>query len=156
MTLAKTTMISLACLILVGCRAARESAEGPMYFPTPQAAVEQISVMLREKDWPRLARYYDLTDTRVDRATLLSGEFFYTDEKPEVAHPAGFWHYKHPFAPGFKFASVRELDEPGIIEVTVEVEIDQGGGMIQRGIQTFLMRKSDNGYQVMPHKAPPF
>ena len=138
-------VISRACLILVGCRAARESAEGPMYFPAPQTAVEQISAMLEQKDWPWLARYYDLTDASIDRATLVSGEFFYTDEKPDVAHPAGFWHCKHPFAPSFRFASVRELDEPGVIEVTVKVEIDGGGGMTQRGIQTFLMRKSDNG-----------
>ena len=131
-----------------------ESTEGPIYFSSPQEAVERISAMLRRKDWGKLARYYDLTDTPIDRATLNSGEFFYTDKRPEAAHPAGFWHYKHPFAPGFKFDSVRKLETPGVIEVTVKVEIDQGDGTPQRGIQTFLMRRSDKGYQVMPHKAP--
>ena len=85
---------------------------------------------------------------------LISGSFFYTDKEPAVAHPAGFWHYKHPFAPAYKFHSFRHLNEPSVIEVTVMVEIDQGYGMIQRGLQTFLMRKTKNGFQIIPHKAP--
>jgi len=95
-----------------------------------------------------------ITNASIDRETLVSGEFFYTDEEPAAAHPAGFWHYKHPFPPAFKFHSYREIEEPGLIEVTVMVEIDQGGGMIQRGVQTFLMRKTEKGYQVIPDKAP--
>lgn len=156
MALVKTMIISVACLAVLGCRPSSQADGGARYFSGVEAAVEEISVMLREKDWPRLAAYYDLAGTPIDRATLLSGEFFYTDEEPPAAHPAGFWHYKHPFPLGFKYASLRDLEEPGVIEVTVEVEIDQGGGMIQRGRQAFLMRKTDKGYQVLPHKAPPF
>lgn len=146
----------LICLWLAGCKSSPEAADGPKYFASPAEAVERITGMLEEKNWVALARHYDLSDSPEDRATLLSGEFFYTDEEPAAAHPAGFWHYRHPFAPGFTFHSTRELDEPGVVEVTVMVEIDQGGGMVQRGIETFLMRRTDRGYQVMPHKAPPF
>ncbi len=144
------------CLFVVGCHQPMSSGSGARYFASPSDAVERITAMLEKKDWPELAKHYDLADSPIDRTDLISGEFFYTEEEPAVAHPAGFWRYKHPFAPAFEFKSVRDLEEPGVIEVTVGVEIDQGGGMIQRGLQTFLMRRSDKGYQVMPHKAPPF
>jgi hypothetical protein len=127
------------------------SSNEALYFTSPSLAVEKISVMLEEKNWAELSKYYDLTDSPVDRTDLISGEFFYTEKKPEAAHPAGFWKYKHPFAPLFKFMSFKELDETGIVEVTVGIEIDQGGGMIQRGRQTFHMRKSSKGYQLLPH-----
>ena len=143
-------------LFLAGCITSPRPTDGARYFASPADAVEQITTMLERQDWPELARYYDLSDSPEDPATLISGAFFYTDEEPPVAHPAGFWRYKHPFAPGFEFHSTRELDEPGVIEVTVMIEIDQGAGMIQRGIETFLMRRTKRGYQVMPHKAPPF
>ena len=144
-----TAACFLCVLFALCCQTATNT--GAKYFPSPAVAVEQITVMLEEKNWGELAKYYDLTDSPVARSELISGEFFYTEEKPEAAHPAGFWKYKHPFAPTFKFKSIRELEETGVIEVTVEVEIDQGGGMIQRGLQTFLMRKSDRGYQVLPN-----
>lgn len=160
-TLLKMTAVSLVCAVAAGCNAGGTRSESGKsfsssgkYFSSPESAVEQITVMLKAKSWPELAKYYDLSDSPIDMADLVSGEFFYTDKEPEVRHPAGFWKYKHPFAPAFTFRETRELEEPGVIEVTVGVEIDQGGGMIQRGMQTFLMRKSDKGYQVMPHKAP--
>ena len=154
MTLVKMVTVGIVCILAAGCRETASRADAPKYFASPASAVERISSLLEEKNWPELARYYDLTGTPMDRADLVSGEFFYTDQEPAAAHPAGFWHYKHPFAPAFKFKSTRELEEPGVIEVTVGVEIDQGGGMIQWGLQTFLMRKTEQGYQVMPHKAP--
>jgi len=141
-------------LVLSACCTGKSDGNSPLYFSDPQTAVKQITVMLRDKDWTRLARYYDLTDSPIQRADLVSGAFFFTEKRPEVAHPAGFWRYKHPFAPGFAFKGTRELETPGVFEVTTEVEIDQGGGMVQRGVQFFLMRKSERGYQVMPHKAP--
>ncbi len=155
MKLSKILLVSLTALVLTGCASnSRSPAKDAEYFTDPASAVEKISVMLKEKDWPRLANYYYLSNSPIDRPTLVSGEFFYTDQRPESAHPGGFWHYKHPFSPAFKYHSIREFEEPGVIEVTVQVEIDQGGGMIQRGMQTFLMRKTSKGYQVMPHKAP--
>ena len=152
MKLWKAVAINTVCLTSVGCNNQSSLVDKPKYFSSPASAVKQITVMLENKDWAELSMYYDLDGSLIDRAILISGEFFYTDEKPKVGHPAGFWHYKHPFPPAFKYASSRNLEESGVIEVTVVVEIDQGGGMIQRGIQTFLMRKTDKGYQVMPPK----
>ena len=154
MMLLKTVILCIMCLALIACSSQSTVSDSGKYFQSPESAVEQTTVMLKEKNWAALADYYDLSDSPVERSTLISGEFFYTDERPASAHPAGFWHYKHPFPPAFKFQSTRNLEEPGVIEVTVHVEIDQGGGMIQRGMQTFLMRKTENGYQIMPHKAP--
>lgn len=154
MKLLKIVTFCIVCLVLSSCNSRSTVSDSQKYFKSPEAAVEQIAVMLKAKNWAALVDYYDLSDSPVERSTLISGEFFYTDEKPAAAHPAGFWHYKHPFPPAFKFHSTRDLEEPSVIEVTVHVEIDQGGGMIQRGMQTFLMRKTKHGYQIMPHKAP--
>ncbi len=156
MRLALAAGTFIVCLGLAGCSSSPATTDGPKYFPSPAEAVERITVMLEEKNWVELAHYYDLSDSPEERATLTSGEFFYTDQEPAMAHPAGFWHYRHPFAPGFPFHSRRDLEAPDVIEVTVMVEIDQGGGMVQRGTERFLMRQTDNGYQVMPHKAPAF
>lgn len=150
----------LLCVSLSGCdrtatkKEKEKEKDEERYFASPLEAVEQITLMLNEKNWSELAKYYDLADSPEERAELVSGKFFFTEEKPEAAHPGGFWKYKHPFAPAFEFESTREQEEAGVIEVTVGVEIDQGGGPKQRGLQTFLMRKSDKGYQVMPQKEP--
>jgi hypothetical protein len=147
-------VVCLLFALIAGCNQTTSTSDGLKYFTSPSAGVEQIKDMLEAKNWAELAKYYDLADSPIDRADLVSGDFFYTEGKPEVAHPAGFWKYKHPFAPAFEFRSTRELEDAGVIEVTVGVEIDQGGGMIQRGLQTFLMRKSNKGYQVLPRKVP--
>ncbi len=148
--------ITVAMAVLVaGCASApTSSGRGNRYFADPASAVGEIAVMLRERNWARLAEYYDLSESPISRATLVSGDFFYTDERPASAHPGGFWHYKHPFAPGFTYRGCRELETPGVIEVVVGVDIDQGGGLVQRGMQAFLMRRTARGYQIMPHKAP--
>lgn len=43
-------------------------------FDEPRAAVPEITALLRAKDWPTLARCYDLRDSEVKRADLESGE----------------------------------------------------------------------------------
>ena len=152
MILPKTATIIVICLLLVGCNNQHSSSYEPMYFASPESAVEEISVMLRNKDWAKLAMYYDLSDSQIDRATLISGEFFYTDKRPQSAHPAGFWHYKHPFPPSYKYLSSNDVAQVGIKQVTVHVEIDQGGGMIQRGEQTFFMSWTGKGFQILPRQ----
>lgn len=149
MILSKTATITALCLLFLGCNK-QSDVNDPMFFTSPESAVEQITVMLKNKDWSQLAQYYDLTGSTIERSTLITGQFFYTDETPESAHPAGFWHYKHPFPPGFKYLSSRNLAEEHIVEVTVHVEIDQGGGMIQRGEKTFFMSRTDKGFQIQP------
>lgn len=160
----------IALLMLAGCFAlsagcasdgdsakkdgTNKAASDAMYFESPQQAVPAITKMLEAKDWPRLAKHYDLSGSNIDRAMLDSGEFFYTDKRPDVAHPAGFWRYKHPFAPPFRYHGVEPTGDPNVTRVNVMVEIDQGGGLVQRGLDHFLMRKSAKGWQVLPGKMP--
>lgn len=119
------------------------------FFKDPKQAVDLIITMLVSEDWKKLSRYYDLSGTNVDKESLISGDFFIRKKRPEVAHPAGFWRYREPFAPAFSYLSHHTLSD-GIVKVTVHVEIDQGGGMIQRGQDSFQLRKSANGYQLLP------
>jgi hypothetical protein len=146
------TWILAALLAACASTTARDDA---LYLDDPRAAVTRITQLLEAKDWKTLARYYDLADSGVPRADLESGAIFYTEKRPAVAHPAGFWRYRHPFAPGFTYLESRDLQPVGLVEVTVSIEIDQGGGSPpQRGMKAFLMRRSAKGYQVLPGEAP--
>ncbi|MHC4579266.1 MAG: hypothetical protein ACYTFD_20215 [Planctomycetota bacterium] len=134
---------------------ASTAATDALYFDDPPSAVPAITKLLEAKDWQTLARYYDLEGSNLERADLESGAFFYTDQRPESAHPAGFWRYKHPFAPGFTYLESRDLEPVGLVEVVVAIEIDQGAGSPpQRGLESFLMRRSPAGYQILPGEAP--
>lgn len=127
------------------------SMDDPAFFETPKSAVQAIKVMLRQEEWASLARYYDLSGSDVDRASLVSGDFFIRAERPEVAHPAGFWRYKHPFPPSFDYRSASPADAVGIVTIQVAITIDQGvGSPAQQGFQEFRMKQSSNGYQVLP------
>ena len=144
--------IWIAVGLLAACASTNRSEA--LYFQDPQSAVPAITKLLKAKDWKSLARYYHLDGSEVKRADLESGAFFYTDQRPEAAHPAGFWRYKHPFAPGFQYVESRDLQTLLQIEVIVAIEIDQGGGPPQRGMQAFLMRRTPEGYQILPGRAP--
>ncbi len=124
------------------------------YFRNPKQAVDAISTMLSSEAWEKLSRYYDLSDTDIDPASLISGEFFVRKERPEVAHPAEFWRIKEPFSPQYAYQShYHRSDE--IVDVTVHIEIDEGMGMIRRGLQSFQLRKSPDGYQLLPSSVAP-
>lgn len=120
------------------------------YFTSPEEAVILVNELLRKEDWTTLSRYYDLSESQIDPSELESGRFFIRTEQPEVAHPGGFWRYKHPFPPGFLFDRVRATENPDVIIVVVSIEIDQGGGLKQRGLSEFKMRRSVKGYQILP------
>jgi len=127
-------------------------AQEPAYFSDPESAVAETARLLRAKAWAELARYYDLSGTDVAPDTLTSGAFFVRDKPPAVGHPAGFGRYRQPFAPGFSYLSHAGAGDDEVV-VTVHVEIDQGGGMVQRGLDTFRLRRSARGYQLLP-KSP--
>lgn len=121
------------------------------YFASPAQAVDAIRELLRDEDWATLASYYDLGGTNIDRATLLSGAFFVRNERPEAAHPGGFWRFKQPFPPSFQFAFASPADAAGVVTVEVSITIDQGGGEpVQEGRQQFRMRQSAQGFQILP------
>jgi len=145
--------LALAAL-LCGCsfmNNREEQATSARYFPSPEAAVPVISDLLRKNDFLTLASYYDLTGSAVTRAELESGEYFIRQERPEAAHPSGAWRYKHPFPPGFTYRSMSPGPKENVFLIQVETKIDQGeGAPSQRGIDSFLMVRSDRGWQILP------
>ena len=121
------------------------------YFTTPWEAVPIITDLLKNQDFKTLAAYYDISSSKIKRADLESGEFFIQTDRPEAAHPAEFWRYKHPFAPGFKFDNVQSTEKEGIYNVTVMILIDQGeGSPSQEAYDNFHMIKSTKGWQILP------
>ena len=120
-----------------------------LYFESPASAIPEIKELLLASDWEILSRYYDLKDSDVKLEELLSGNFFIRNEKPEVAHPGGFWKYKHPFPPAFNYRSSTLLRD-NIYQIDMEIEIDQGDDNMQQGWVSFYMLKSDLGFRILP------
>ncbi len=121
----------------------------PLYFESPEQSIPIITELLINSDWETLCRYYDLSNSEFKIEELNSGKFFILDETPEVAHPGGFWKYKHPFSPGFKYLTNQKVEE-NIYKVELLIEIDQGDGMIQKGFQFFYMISYEQGFQILP------
>ncbi len=134
------------------------SEEESRFFKSPEESVEVITKLIQQKKWPELSTYYDLSSSFVDRKQLISGEYFYTTEQPELAHPAGFWRYKHPFPLGYQYKYHIQNSDKTVI-VYVGVEIDDGMGLVQISTTTFLLHVSVKGYQLStdeaPHDSPP-
>ena len=123
------------------------------YFSSPAEAIPIITDLLKKEEFKILAQYYDLSNSELKLADLESGEFFIREERPEVAHPAGFWRYKHPFAPGYKFNGVQPTANEAIYMVEVSISIDQGSeSPEQMGLSYFYMIKSDKGWKILPEQ----
>lgn len=128
-----------------------EQSSDKRYFESPKEAVPKIAELLQHEDFKTLAKYYDLSNSDIELAQLQSGEFFIRAERPELSHPAKFWRYKHPFAPGFEYASMRPSGKESVYVVTVRVSIDQGeDSPMQEGYSLFYMIQSDEGWQLLP------
>ena len=121
------------------------------YFSSPAEAIPMITDLLEKKNFKILARYYDLSNSDIKLSELESGDFFIRRERPEIAHPAGFWRYKHPFAPGFTFSSAQATAKDTVYIVEVSISIDQGSDSPEQiGLSYFYMVKSDDGWKVLP------
>jgi hypothetical protein len=120
-----------------------------LYFSNPRESVDIISKLLTEENWEQLSYYYYLENTDEEVIdSLKNGSYFIRIKRPEVAHPGGFWKYKNPFPPGFSYLSHREV-ALDTIKVEVTIEIDQGNDMIQQGLDSFYLKKSEKGYQLI-------
>jgi hypothetical protein len=149
----------LAAIAAVGCasadKSAATSAPDALYFSSPQHAVETSTTLLKARDWPTLARYYDLQGSPLTRAELAQGPFFYSDRVEGFQHPSGASKFKHPFAPGFSLMRTEPTQQPDTIKAIMLLEIDQGDGRTQRGMSAFLLRKHAAGWQILPEKVDP-
>ncbi len=121
------------------------------YFSSPAEAIQIITELLKKKNYEILAKYYDLSHSKIKLSELESGAFFIRKERPEFSHPAGFWRYKHPFAPGFTLNRVQATakDTVYVIEVSISIEQDSDSPS-QIGLSHFYMVKSDKGWKVLP------
>lgn len=121
------------------------------YFSSPAEAIQIITELLEKGKFMTLAKYYDLSSSDIKLAELESGDFFIRKERPEFAHPAGFWRYKHPFAPGFTLSRVEATSRETVYLIEVSITIDQGSGSPQQiGLDYFYMIKSDEGWRILP------
>ena len=121
-----------------------------LYFSTPQESVELTAQLLIDEDWEELSNYYFIEESDQETiASLKNGSYFVRDKRPEVFHPALDWKYKKPFHPKFKYIDHIEIGND-TIQVNVGLEIDQGNNMMQQGISSFYLIKSENGFQILP------
>ncbi len=154
----RTCFCALLLLVVEACAPMKDETRNPpsgeAYFTSPEEAVVRITEMLRQEDFGTLAGYYDLSDSNVPLEDLESGAFFIRTDRPEVAHPAGFWRYRHPFPPGFTYSGMRSTAREGVFIIRVDTSIDQGADAPQQvGYSRFHMIKSANGWQILPDPA---
>jgi hypothetical protein len=151
-----TFILSIILLFLLpGCKFMKDNTQKDLsnsyYFSSPSISIQIISELLVEKKFKILAKYYDLSNSKIKLSELESGDFFIQKERPEVAHPAGFWRYKHPFAPGFTFSSARVTANDAIYIIEVSISIDQGMDFPKQiGYSHFYMIKSEKGWKILP------
>ena len=102
-------------------------------FDDPRSAVEQIAALLRSRDWAALAAHceHGVFDGR---------------ETGRETHPALRGEPTRPFPPAYRYQSHTEAD--GVATVTVGLEIDEGGGMVQRSFTTFQLVKRDGRWLI--------
>ena len=141
-------------LLIFGCNSIsnyKKDMSSALYFSSPEEAINVITGLLQENDYKTLALYYDLRDSNVDISDLNSGDFFIREERPEVAHPAGLWHYKHPFPPGSAFQSQRPASTDSVYIIEVSLSIEQGEeSPMQIALSYFYMIKSEKGWKILP------
>jgi len=118
------------------------------FFESPENAVLQITELLLNEQWEELSGYYDLSDDNIMLEELTSGKFFVRTKVPEIAHPGGFWRYKQPFSPGF--ICDFKLIKNNIITVYLKIEIGMGEGRVQKGVDSFKLKKFLGlGYKIL-------
>jgi len=141
----------ILAIFLVGGYLMIDEVQKQSYFSSPEEAIPLISQMLINEEFKSLANYYDLSQSEIKQVELESGEFFIRKTRPEIAHPAGFWRYKHPFAPGFEYNNISAGPGQDIYLIRVKISIDQGtGSPKQVGYDSFHMIKSTRGWQILP------
>ncbi|MGQ0627034.1 MAG: hypothetical protein ACT4PL_02910 [Phycisphaerales bacterium] len=123
-------------------------------FSSPDAAVPVINDLIRRSDWATLASYYDLSLTRqIREEELLSGRFFITPGASATSGPTAISRYRHPFPPGSRFLSSKPEGDPGALPciwtVSTVLEIDQGGGAVQRVISECKMIQRKEGFRLL-------
>lgn len=115
------------------------------YFRSPEAAVAQINQLLAERNWMRLARYYDFTGSAVTPREITSGSYF-LGEVAVPPEPAG----PRPFPQGYRFLYAEASELPGIVRVVVTARAVGEAAEAGTDETSFLMARSPEGYRIVP------
>jgi hypothetical protein len=145
-------LLVLTCLYITGCSTDLADQRGfnvsimekGNAFASPGEAVTEATRLMREARWDRLASYFDLSGLDVTMDDLLSGEYFRCSP-PEPVHPGLRDKCTRPFPEGFSYEY--HVEEGGDVTVHVGIAIDQGEGMVQRGMASFPMKRTAEGYR---------
>jgi hypothetical protein len=119
------------------------------HFQSPKEAVTLTIELMADENWSELASYYDLNGSSVKPGELRDGSYFNCEDDPSVPmHPALRHSCKRPFSPSFSYRYFESV--PDGVRVHLGISIDQGGGMVQEGRDSFLLSKSKEGYRLRP------
>ena len=145
--------ITLVCFagFLIGCISHPPASTEELRtrsFHNPREAVSITAELLRREKWQDLAAYYDLSGSGIDRRELESGRFFLNDHP--ILPPGS--KIREPFSPEFTFDRAEPTADPLILQVYVTVAINEGGGMVRRGVDSFFLRHGAGGYMLLPRK----
>mgnify|MGYP006286924711 CR=1 FL=1 len=153
-------LIAIAAVVLAVCQTSSPSnmmttsGNTSAFFESPEQSVPRIAEMLRQSAWEKLARYYDLSGSRIDRSELTSGRYFLNApaDAREMPPPENeLARYRHPFHPSYRFRGLRSTDDPNVVIVELILEVDQGAGAPpRRSIDEFPMVHHPEGWQVLP------
>ena len=129
------------------CLAKAPGADGGVeLLPDPERAAEILARLVSAEDWAALARLHDLDGTALRSADLESGAYFVAGD----AAP-GHGRARRPFPPGYRYASHEIRGDEA--EVVVSCAIDQGDGLVLRGMKVFRLRRRGAGWKVVPEPA---
>ncbi len=128
--------------------AAGQSAS-PRYFASPEEAVAQASKLMMEEDWTTLSAYYEREVDSAAGRSLNDGSYFVRPLKVEGPEDSAARSF-HPFYPGSEFSHVVPTGERDEVDVVVEFATEAEGGLKLRGYDSFRMKKSDQGWRILP------
>lgn len=117
-------------------------AIGPLsYFKTPQTAVLTTSRLLEERDWKKLAQFYDQRDSSIDYQTLADGSYFRIDSKTRSLI--------RPFPPEYRYLEILGTEFEDVYEIVVgKTEADDQ----HDALQFFYLKRYPEGYRILANR----
>ena len=132
------------CLILC----ISQPGDSMKYFTSPEDAAAVVTQLLIEKDWQTLAHYYFLGDTAIDIRDIAQEKFFVRKSEAESHHPTDDPKIFKPFDPSYAFDHAEEQGDT--VTVWMIKKVDQGNDLEQIGMQSFLLKRTEKGLQLLP------
>lgn len=137
----------------VGCQSTAKSEVGSRNFGSRNSIVPAIDLMLRDKDWTTLAKYYDLEHSEVTAEELLSGDYFYDSTPGAAPATEEYRRYLRPFAPGARLD--HEMDGGGqhVVTLVMVLDLHRGTGKKGQRVYRFRVKRHTWGWRILPGTA---